>query len=68
MTGQAPDQVVIGANGQVSNGTIIFFTTVDGNDGSIFVTDAHYKPAQIRQAIQARANLIDEVGTMAAGM
>lgn len=68
VTGQAPDQTVIGANGQVTTGTVVFFTTVNGNDGSVFVTDAHYRPAQVRAAIQAKANLIDEVGAMAAGM
>ncbi len=68
VTGQAPDQVIIGANGVVQTGTYVYFTTSGGNDGSIFVTDAHYHPAQIRKAIQARADLIDEVGALVAGM
>lgn len=68
VTGQAPDQVVIGANGQVHTGTIIYFTTTGGNDGSVFITDPHYHAAQIRTAIQAKANVIDEVGALASGM
>ncbi len=65
ITGQVPDQYSAGAGGQPVLGVYVYFTTSDGNPGSVFVPDEHYTTANVRQMVEAKANVIDSVGAQA---
>lgn len=65
VTGQASDQFEVDGAGNPVSGYRVSFLTGAGNRGSVFVPEDHYSPATVRTLIQARANLMDEVGTLA---
>lgn len=66
VTSQVSDQVVLTNAGQAVTGTYVYFTTGDGNSGSVFIADAHYSAAEVKKAVSARAAVLDEVGRLAA--
>ena len=65
VTGQVPDQYSAGAAGQPVIGTFVYFTTTEGNPGSVFIPEQHYTTENVRKAIEARATVIDSVGRLA---
>ena len=67
ITDQVSDQVQNTRAGATVTGVQIYFVTGDGNDGSVFVMDQHYNAANVRKVVQAKANLIDEVGALSHG-
>lgn len=67
ITDQVTDQVQNTRAGATVTGVQVYFITGDGNEGSVFVMDQHYNAANVRKAVQAKANLIDEVGALAHG-
>lgn len=48
--------------GQVQDGYQVTFLTGGGHTGSVFVPMAKYTVDNVRQAVQAQANLLDAVG------
>lgn len=66
VTSQSSDQVQVTPAGQAITGVIVYFTSSEGNHGSVFVPDNHYNAATVRKMVQARANLLDEIGSLAA--
>lgn len=62
ITGQVPDQYAPGAGGQPVLGVFVYFTTSEGNAGSVFVADSTYTTANVRKMVEERANVIDSVG------
>lgn len=67
ITDQVTDQVKNTRAGATVTGVDVYFITGDGNEGSVFVMDQHYNAANVRKAVQAKANLIDEVGALSHG-
>lgn len=67
ITDQVTDQVQNTRAGATVTGVQVYFITGDGNEGSVFVMDQHYNAANVRKAVQAKANLIDEVGALGHG-
>lgn len=65
VTAQTPNQIQVTSAGQVVNGTEVYFSTGDGNTGSVFVPDDHYNEKTVRDMVQARADIIDAVGGLA---
>lgn len=68
VTGQQDDQLQVTSSGQPVTGVIISFATGEGNQGTVFVPDQHYNKSTVRKMIQARADLMDEIGLLAQGM
>lgn len=66
VTAQVTDQVIVTNAGQTVVGTYVYFTTGDGNNGNVFVPDEHYSAKKVRQMVHAKAELIDEIGNLAA--
>jgi hypothetical protein len=50
--------------GQVQKGVKVEFTTGQGHTGTVFVPQAQYNPDMVRQLVQARADLMDQVGSL----
>lgn len=67
VTSQLTDQVIVTAAGQAVTGVQIFFTTGQGNEGSVFIADNHYNPKVVVPAIHAQAGLIDTIGQLNSG-
>lgn len=67
VTGQVTDQVRVTDAGQTIEGVQVYFTTGEGQTGSVFVPDTQYTEAKVRQMIEARANRLDAVFAMTAG-
>lgn len=67
VTAQITDQVINTNAGQTVVGTYVYFTTGDGNSGNVFVPDEHYSAKKVRAMVHAKAELLDEVGGLAAG-
>lgn len=67
ITDQVTDQVQNTRAGATITGVQVYFVTGDGNEGSVFVMDQHYTAPNVRKAVQAKANLIDEVGALSHG-
>lgn len=65
VTSQVTDQVIVTNAGQTVVGTYIYFTTGGGNNGNVFVPDEHYSAKKVREMVQVKANLIDEIGRLA---
>lgn len=61
VTGQVSDQVVLTPAGQAVTGVYVYFTTGEGQSGSVFVEDAHYNAKTVHAMIAAKATLLDEV-------
>ncbi|HVD03188.1 MAG TPA: hypothetical protein VNF75_03510 [Candidatus Dormibacteraeota bacterium] len=47
---------------QLVPGVSIMFTTGQGHQGTVFVPQAQYNAARVRELVAARAALMDEVG------
>lgn len=54
----------VNALGGVEDGYDIAFTTGAGHNGSVFVPESRYTPANVRAAIAEKAALMDQVGSM----
>lgn len=67
VTAQLTDQVIITDAGRAVTGVQIFFITGDGNEGSIFVADNHYTVKTVKPMLDAKAALIDTIGSQASG-
>jgi hypothetical protein len=65
VTAQVTDQVIVTDAGQTDTGVQIYFTTTEGNQGSVFVSYRHYgSPKHVKERIRAQAQLIDEIGNL----
>lgn len=64
VTAQVTDQVQTNQAGQVITGVLVYFTTSDGNDGVVFISDAHYNLRNVKTRVHEHAQLIDEVGRL----
>lgn len=64
VTGDAPDQFSPTGTPTPVLGHVISFVTGNGNRGSVFIPNDHYTVAQIKPAIQAQANIADEVAVL----
>ena len=67
ITDQVTDQVQNTRAGATITGVQVYFVTGDGNEASVFIMDQHYTPANVRKAVQAKANLVDDVGALSHG-
>ena len=65
---QVTDQIINTNAGQTVVGTYVYFVTGDGNEGSVFIADQHYNAATVKNAIHAKAALLDEVGRLGVGI
>lgn len=65
VTRQAADQVSLTNGNDPVTGVRIFFTTGEGNQGSVFIPDSLYhNVAGVRHAIQAQADQMDAVSAL----
>lgn len=64
VTRQETDQYDFSNPGNPALGVYVYFVTSGGNSGSVFLPNAHYTVANVRKAVQARANLLDEIGAL----
>lgn len=67
ITDQVTDQVQNTRAGATVTGVMVYFITGEGNEGSVFIVNQHYNAKNVRKAVQAQANLLDEVGNLAHG-
>lgn len=67
VTGQVTDQVRVTDAGQTIEGAQVYFTTGEGQTGSVFVPDTQYTEAKVRQMIEHRAAQLDAVFNLASG-
>lgn len=67
ITDQVTDQVQNTRAGATVTGVMVYFTTGEGNEGSVFIANQHYNAKHVRSAVQAQANLIDEIGGLSHG-
>lgn len=64
VTGQAADQYEVDGAGNPVTGYRVSFLTGEGNRGSVFVPNDHYKEATVKTLIQAAANTMDGIGSL----
>lgn len=64
VTRQEPDSYDFTVPGNPVLGTIVYFTTGEGNQGSVFLPAAQYTVANVRKQVEAKAKLIDNVGNI----
>lgn len=65
VTAQVTDQVIVTDAGQTDTGVQIYFTTTEGNSGSVFISYRHYgSPKHVKSRLSAQAQLIDEIGRL----
>jgi len=64
VTSQATDQYDFTAPGNPVLGTIVYFTTGEGNSGSVFVPQARYTAANVHKLVAGAAKSLDEVGAI----
>jgi len=64
VTSQATDQYDFAAPGNPVVGTVVYFTTGEGNSGSVFVPQARYAAAVVHTLVAAAAKEIDAVGSV----
>lgn len=50
--------------GRIQKGYTVAFQTGQGHSGTVFVPQAQYNPDMVRQLVQARADLMDQVGSL----
>jgi hypothetical protein len=62
VTGQSTDQLKEDSAGRVIVGTYIYFTTGEGNDGSVFLPDAHRSRENAHKMLMVAAKRLDEIG------
>lgn len=66
VTGQVSDQVILTDAGQPVTGTYVYFTTGEGNAGSVFVPDNIYpNRSRVQAMLREKASQMDEVGRLA---
>jgi hypothetical protein len=65
VTSQQPDQYDFTNPGNPVLGTIVYFTTGEGNTGTVFVPAARYKVDVVRTMVAHAAKLLDQVGSIA---
>lgn len=66
VTSQQPDQYDFTAPGNPVLGTVIFFSTAAGNNGSLFVPQSVYGNLKhVKSLIAAKVRQVDEVGALA---
>jgi len=56
----------ISPQGRVENGTTVYFTTGNGDAGSVFVPLAQYDVDTVRTLVAARAGQLDAIANMSA--
>lgn len=61
---QQTDQIVNTPGNQTVTGVQVYFTTGDGNEGSVFVPNQQYKPDTVHSMVNTQAHLIDSVGKL----
>lgn len=61
---QVPDTYDFTVPGDPVLGVQVYFTTGNGNTGSVFVPEAKYTAANVSNMIGAKAKLIDEIGAL----
>lgn len=61
VTSQVTDQAVNTTAGQTVVGTYVYFVTNQGQEGSVFILDGQYNPTNVKNAIRAKAQVLDEV-------
>jgi hypothetical protein len=64
VTSQQTGQTINDDAGNTVVGTYVFFTTGQGNKGSVFIPDAKYGTKYVAEQVRERANLIDAVGNL----
>lgn len=64
VTGDVPDQFSTTGSATPVLGHVISFQTGNGNAGSVFIPDNHYNPAAVRAAVQAKADLTDQINAL----
>ena len=64
ITRQATDQYDFTVPGNPVIGTQVYFTTGEGNTGSVFIPQAQYKETVIHSLVAAYAKALDTVGNM----
>jgi hypothetical protein len=64
ITRQATDQYDFTVPGNPVIGTQIYFTTGQGNQGSVFVPQSQYKETVIHSLVASYAKALDTVGGM----
>ena len=52
--------------GRVETGTTVYFTTGNGDQGSVFVPLAQYNVETVKAAVAARAGQLDAIANMSA--
>lgn len=67
ITSQVADQTRNDNAGNTLVGSLIYFTTGGGNDGVVFVPDNMLTVKHIKTVVQAKANLMDEIGALVVG-
>jgi hypothetical protein len=67
ITDQVTDQVQNTRAGATVTGVMVYFITGEGNEGSVFIVNQHYNAKNVRRAVQAQADLLDEIGGLAHG-
>lgn len=67
ITSQIHDQTRNDAAGNTLVGALIYFTTGNGNQGVVFVTDNLLTTKHVVTVVQAQANLIDDIGALSHG-
>lgn len=60
-------RTTVNPSGQVEEGYTVNFHTGQGHYGSVFVPNTRYNADNVRAAVQAQANLLDEVGSLTEG-
>lgn len=65
VTRQIPDQFQLNGTGPPVVGIVVEFLTGDGNRGTVFVPDDQYGADSVRQAVAAKAALVDQIGALA---
>jgi hypothetical protein len=64
VTSQSPDQYDFTNPGNPVLGTVVYFTTGEGNSGSVFVPQSRYSVKTVHQMVSAHARTLDEVGAV----
>jgi hypothetical protein len=64
ITRQATDQYNFDTPGNPVLGTQVYFTTGEGNQGSVFIPQAQYKETVIHTMVASYAKALDTVGKM----
>jgi hypothetical protein len=64
VTSQQTNQVILDQANNPTVGTYIYYTTNDGNEGAVFLSDNHRSVANARKAIDVDADIVDGIGAL----